>query len=175
MINWKTIGILTDKIILGTDGISNQDPQKKSRAILKNEDGKFAVIYEKNSDTHTLPGGSLEPCENEVSALIREIHEETGCTCDTIEPLGIVHENRYHANTTRMTCYFVVHTKTRQGILHLTEEEIKLGTTVKWCSLKEMIQLINKVECETNQRKFQRARDMAAISEYLKINHIINN
>ena len=175
MINWKTIGELTDKNILGTDGISNQDPKKKSRAILKNESGKYAVIYEKNSDTYALPGGSLEPGENEVSALIREVHEETGCTCDTIEPLGIVKENRYHANITRLSYYFVVHTKTQQGTVHLTDEESKLGTTVKWCSLKEMVQLLDRVEHETNQRKFQQARDMAAISEYLKINHLINN
>ena len=40
VVDWKIIGELTDKIVLGTEGLSNKEPRKKSRAILINEDVK---------------------------------------------------------------------------------------------------------------------------------------
>lgn len=97
-------------------------------------------MCERETNVCALPGGSIEPGEDEKSAIIREIYEETGFSCDTTKPLGIICENRYHADTTRLSYYFVVHTKSQQSSLHLTEEECKLGTTVKWCSINEMIQ-----------------------------------
>lgn len=166
MNKWRIIGELTDKNVLGTDGLSSKEPRKTSRAILINEDGKYAVMYAKKFNLHSLPGGGIDNGEDEVSALVREIFEETGCTCDTIEPLGIVSENRYHADFTSVSYYFVVTTKTIQSVLHLTDAEEENGTTLKWCSLDEMLHLIKDIEHETNQRKFLQARDLAALNEY---------
>lgn len=167
-IGWKIIGNLTDKNVLGTDGLSCNPPRKKSRAILVNEDDKIAVIYEKESNYHALPGGGIEHGEDEVSALIREIAEETGCLCDDIEPLGVVYENRYHADTTHLSYFFVVHTKNTQAELHLTDEEVTIGTTMKWCSIDEAWKLINNNSPDTYQKRFLQARDLAALNEYIK-------
>lgn len=166
MYEWKIIGELTDKNVLGTDGLSNKKPRKTSRAILINEDGMYAVMYAKKFNLHSLPGGGIDDEEDEVSALIREIFEETGCTCDAIEPLGIVSENRYHADFTSLSYYFVVKTKTKQNVLHLTDVEVENGTILKWCSLDEMLHLIGDIEHETKQRKFLQARDLSAIIEF---------
>lgn len=167
MINkWKIIGELTDKNVIGTDGLSNKAPRKTSRAILINEEGKYAVMYSKKFNLHSLPGGGIDNGEDEVSALVREIFEETGCTCDAIEPLGIVFENRYHADFTSISYYFMVKTKTIQNVLHLTDAEVENGVILKWCSLDEMFHLIKDIEHETNQRKFLQARDLAALNEY---------
>ncbi len=166
MISWKLIGELTDKIVLGTDGLSEKEPRKTSRAILVNKDGKYAVMYASKFNLHSLPGGGIDNGEDEVSALVREVFEETGCTCDDMKPLGIVSENRYHADFTSISYYFVVKTNTIQNKLHLTEAEIENGTILKWCSLDEMIHLIKDIEHETNQRKFLQARDLLALNEY---------
>lgn len=166
-IEWKIIGELTDKSILGTDGASGNPPRKKSRAILINSDGKIAIMYEKESRFYALPGGGIEYGEDEESALVREIAEETGCVCDSIEPLGIVHENRFHADTTHVSYFFVVHTKTHEAIPYLTEEEVALGTTLKWCSIDEALQLIQKNEINTKQKRFLQARDLVALNEYI--------
>ncbi len=165
---WKMIGQLTDKNVLGTDGLSAKEPRRTSRAILINQDGQYAVMYAKKFNLHSLPGGGIDNGESEVSALVREVFEETGCTCDSIEPLGIVSENRYHADFTSLSYYFVVHTKTKQAILHLTDAEIENGTTLKWCSFNELYSLIKDIEHETNQRKFLQARDLLALEEYQK-------
>lgn len=166
MNEWKLIGTLTDKDILGTDGLSTKEPRRTSRAILINADGQYAVMYAKKFNLHSLPGGGIDNGENEFSALAREVLEETGCICDHIERLGIVSENRFHADFTSLSYYFVVHTKTRQTVLHLTDAEIENGTILKWCSLGELYSLIQDVVHETNQRKFLQARDLLALNEY---------
>ena len=171
-IAWKTIGKLTDQEVLGTDGLSNKAPRKKTRAILINTDGNIAVMCEKKTACHALPGGGIEPGEDEESALVREIAEETGCVCDRIEPLGIVYENRYHADTTHLSYFFVVHTNTKDATAHLTDEEVALGTTLKWCSPEEALQLIQSNDSNTKQRRFLQARDLMALNAYI---HSVQN
>ena len=166
---WDIIGELTDKNVLGLEGMSKKEPRRTARAIVKNGEGLYAVLYAKKFDLYSLPGGGIEDGENEVSTLIREMEEETGCTCDTIEQLGVVSENRCHQDYTTLSYYFVVHTKTKKYELHLTELEKENGTILKWCSLEELIHLIQDVEHETNQRKFLQARDMVALTEYRKL------
>ena len=166
MNEWKLIGTLTDKCVLGTDGLSAKEPRRTSRAILVNDEGQYAVMYAEKFNLHSLPGGGIDIGEDEFSTLVREVSEETGCVCDSVEPLGIVSENRYHADFTSLSYYFVVHTKTKQAVLHLTDAEIENGTILKWCSLGELYSLIQDVVHETNQRKFLQARDLLALNEY---------
>jgi len=168
-IEWKCIGELTDKNVLGTDGLSTKKPRKTSRAILINKDGHYAVMYAGKFNLHSLPGGGIDDGENEISALKREICEETGCTCDVIEPLGYISENRYHADFTSISYYFIVHTYTKPAMPHLTESEVENETLLKWCSFYEMYHLINDIKHTTNQRKFLQARDMLALDEYKKV------
>ena len=168
LIPWNLIAELTDKNVLGLEGMSSKIPRKTSRALVINEEDNCAVMYAEKFNLYSLPGGGIEEGENEVSALIREIYEETGCTCNSIEQLGVVSENRNHQDYTTLSYYFVVHTKTKSSDLHLTEAEIENGTTVKWFSLEETIHRIKDVEHETTQRKFLQARDVAALMEYCK-------
>lgn len=165
---WNLIAELTDKTVLGLDGMSNKLPRKTSRALVINEDGNCAVIYAEKFNLFSLPGGGIEEGEDEITTLIREIYEETGCTCDSIEQLGMVSENRNHQDYTTLSYYFVVHTKTQSADLHLTQAEIEDGTCVNWLSLEETIHRIRDVEHETNQRKFLQARDLAALAEYCR-------
>lgn len=165
---WNLIAELTDKTVLGLEGMSSKAPRKTARALVINEDGNCAVMYAEKFNLYSLPGGGIEEGEDEVSTLIREIYEETGCTCDSIEQLGMVSENRNHQDYTTLSYYFVVHTTTKKSDLHLTETEIENGTSVKWLSLEETIHRIRDVEHETTQRKFLQARDVAALMEYCK-------
>ncbi|MBQ8040829.1 MAG: NUDIX domain-containing protein [Lachnospiraceae bacterium] len=165
---WNLIAELTDKNVLGLDGMSNKVPRKTSRAIVMNEDGKYAVMYAEKFNLYSLPGGGIEEGEDEISTLIREIYEETGCICDFVEQLGIVSENRNHQDYTTLSYYFVVHTKTKTSDTHLTEAEIENGTSVKWFSLEETLHRIRDAEHETTQRKFLQARDLAALTEYCR-------
>ena len=115
-----------------------------------------------------MPGGGIEEKEDEFTALKREILEETGCTCDNIEQLGIVYENRFHQDYTSCSYYFAVNTGSLGERTCLTEKEIENGTGVQWCTFEELIHLIRDRVHDTTQRRFIQARDMAALDEYCK-------
>lgn len=168
-VEWKMIGELTDKTVLGIDGLSDKAPRKKSRAILINEYGQMALMHEKKTNLYALPGGAIEAGEDELSALVREVSEETGCLCDEIAPLGMIYENRFHADTTHLSYFFVVRTKGERTAPRLTDEEAELGTTLKWCSLEEAVRLIKDVDHDTRQKKFLQARDLLALNEYIRV------
>ena len=165
---WKLIKELTDKNVLGTDGMveSPSRTRQTSRAIVIDKDGLYAVMYAAKFGLHSLPGGGMEEGESPETALRREILEETGCSCDIIEPLGTIAENRFHANYTALSYYFVVKCTSEKAYPQLTQAELDTGTELKWCSFDEMLHLIKDCEHTTNQRKFLQARDIAALEEY---------
>ena len=162
----KTICELNDKIILGQDGMSDKVPRLTARAIVKNQDGLYAVMYSDKFKLHSLPGGGVEEGEDVLTALRREIYEETGCICDEIKELGIVEENWASLDYTQINYYFVVTTTHTPGENHLTESEQASRTVVQWYTFDEMVQLINEQEFDRVQGKYLKARDVAALKEY---------
>ena len=165
----KQICELNDKIILGRDGLSSMAPRLTARAIVKNQDGLYAVMYADKFKLHSLPGGGVEDGEDVLTALRREVYEETGCVCDEIQELGIVAENRARLDYTQINYYFVVTTTHTPGENHLTEEEQDSRTIVKWETFDEMVRLINEQEFDRVQGKYLKARDVAALREYAKL------
>ena len=69
---WNLIAELTDKNVLGLDGMSNKAPRKTSRALVINEEGNCAVMYAEKFNLYSLPGGGIEEGEDEISTLIRD-------------------------------------------------------------------------------------------------------
>ena len=162
----KQICELNDRIILGTDGMSTKAPRITARAVVKNQDGLYAVMYAEKFKLHSLPGGGVEDGEDVQTALRREVYEETGCVCDEIQELGIVAENRASLDYTQINYYFVVTTSHTPGENHLTEAEQDSRTVVEWHTFDEMVRLINEQEFDRVQGKYLKARDVVALREY---------
>lgn len=162
----KLICELNDKIVLGMDGMSTKSPRITARAIVKRQDGLYAVMYADKFKLHSLPGGGVEDGEDVLAALRREVYEETGCICDEVQALGIVSENRASLDYTQINYYFVVTTTHAPSENHLTEAELASRTVVKWESYGEMVRLINEQEFERVQGKYLKARDVAALRAY---------
>ena len=162
----KTICELNDKIILGQDGKSDKAPRLTARAIVKNQSGMYAVMYSDKFKLYSLPGGGVEDGEDVLTALRREIYEETGCVCDEIKELGIVAENRASLDYTQINYYYVVTTTHKPGENHLTESEQASRTVVQWHTFGEMVRLINEQEFDRVQGKYLKARDVAALEAY---------
>ena len=164
----KQICELNDKIVLGTEGLSTKAPRITARAIVKNQDGLYAVMYADKFKLHSLPGGGVEDGEDVLTALRREVYEETGCVCDEIQELGIVAENRASLDYTQINHYFVVTITHAPGENHLTEAEQNSRTILKWVTWDEMVRLINEQEFDRVQGKYLKARDVVALREYSK-------
>ncbi len=162
----KLICELNDKMILGQDGRSNKAPRLTARAIVKNQDGLYAVMYADKFKLHSLPAGGVEDGEDVLTALRREVYEETGCVCDEIKGLGIVAENRASLDYTQINYYYVVTTTHQPGENHLTEAEQANHTEVQWHPFDEMVRLIQEQEFDRVQGKYLKARDVAALKEY---------
>lgn len=162
----ECIGLITDKDVLGADGMSNAVPRYRASAIVENSEGFYAVMYSHKFDFYSLPGGGIEKGESLRDALIREISEETGCFCDYIEELGYVEENRKYCDYRQITYFYVVKTKTVGRNPNLTDAEVGNQTEVQWHPLEEAERLILTQKCETAQRKFLKAREINALSAY---------
>jgi ADP-ribose pyrophosphatase YjhB (NUDIX family) len=162
----KLIAELNDQVILGTGGLSTREPRITARAIVRNPEGLYAVMYAEKFGLHSLPGGGVERGEDVLAALRREVYEETGCLCDQICELGMVTENRASLDYTQVNYYFLVTTTHILMENHLTESEQASRTVVKWVSQDEMFRLITHQEFDRVQGKYLKARDMAALREY---------
>ncbi len=161
----KLLRRITDKEILGQEGLSNAKPRLTARAILRHH-GQIAVMYAGKFGLYSLPGGGVEEGETVIAALNREIVEETGCSCDSIQELGYVEENRAHCDYTQISYYYVVDTACDSLHPALTETEVKNQTIVAWHSLDEAYRLIASPVHTNPQRKYLQARDLAAMDAY---------
>lgn len=157
---------LTDEDVLGTPGLSAAKPRITARAIVLSPAGRCAVMYAAKFGIHTLPGGGVEEEESIEEALLREITEETGCTIARYEPLGYVEENRFHADYTQISYYYIVHTEDEALHPHLTATEAANGTTAMWCTLDDAFERISTPVFERPQGKFLQARDVAALTAF---------
>lgn len=165
----KLLADLNDMNMLGLTGTSTAKPRLTARAVLRRDDGLFAVMHVGKYDIYILPGGGVDEGESIEEALHREIAEETGCACRDIRPLGYVRENRAHADYTQQSYYFAVQTNGPEADLQLTDVEKSNGSELQWHTLENLLHLIGDPVHEVRQRVYLQARDMAALKEYIRI------
>ena len=164
----KLLCTLNDKRILGREGLSRKAPRLAARGILRDGDGLYALIYSANWGLYSLPGGGVEEGEDLLAALKRELLEETGCLCSDVREVGIVEESRAREDFTQTNYYFSATAARASGGPRLTEAERANGAEVQWHTFEKLVKLISAQEFDRIQRKYIKARDMAALEEYAR-------
>lgn len=164
----KLINEITDKDIIGTEGLSQTQPRLTARAFLFNKDRYIAVMYAKKFSLYSIPGGGIEEGEDIIDAVKRELLEETGCKCEVIGEVGYVYENRAHCDYTTISYYYIAKVTCNYGKSFLTQDEINNGTGVEWYSINDAFRLIATPCHETIQRKFIQRRDMCAFEALIE-------
>lgn len=116
-----------------------------ARAVIF-RDGKLAVIYSRKNGFCKFPGGGIEAGEDNVTAMIREVMEETGLTVkpETVREFGYVHriqKGRTEAVFIQDNYYYFCETEDTQKSPSLSPEETDEGFVPMFIELREAIRI----------------------------------
>ncbi len=165
----KIIAKLNDENVLGQPGMSDAIPRIAARGIIRDSRGLYALMFLRKFGLYSLPGGGHEDGETLEETLMREMLEEVGCVCENIREVGIVEENRFCHDYTQINNYYAADAAS-VSTTNFTEEEKRRGTELQWHTFDELYRLIDaENDIATDQRKYIRARDLAALEEYKKM------
>ena len=131
-----------------------------SRGIIF-RDGKIAVIYSRRDKYCKLPGGGIEEGEDEVTAMIREVREETGLIAkpETVREFGYVHriqKGKHEPVFIQDNYYYICDAEDRQESPVLTEEEICEDFVPAFMELDEVIAINEEYARRKNNTMIER-------------------
>lgn len=108
--------------------------------------GKLAAIYSQRNGFYKIPGGGIEPGEDSISAMIREVKEEIGYTVipASVREFGYVHriqKGRHEPVFIQDNYYYLCDVEDAQGETAFSEQEKKEGFIPVWVDLTEAIRV----------------------------------
>lgn len=135
-----------------------------ARAILFDDDGRVALVYEHTYDHYKLPGGNIEHNETVEQAVQREVMEEVGCKMKNLQYLGVVYSHLKKYNEDCWQHYFMAQVDGEIGESKWVDEEELHGCSIVWCA--NIDEAISKVQLGTSEEYvhlFERARELAGL------------
>lgn len=167
MISNKTIKTITDTDL----GLSAKSPgvskstRTGARAILFDESGRVALVYEHSYDHYKLPGGCVEVGEDVEQALRREVKEEVGARVKNLRYLGVVRSYLSRYNEDCNQHYYTAEVDDELGESAWIDEEELHGCSVVWC--RDLADAAAKVQGASSREYvhlFERARELAGLA-----------
>lgn len=111
-------------------------------AIIK--DDKLLMVNICNNGFYCLPGGHIHLGEDSLTAIEREINEEVGITCKSIQLISLT-ENFFKVKRGRMheVCYFYLiepneELETKDYEIVENDEGVMKPLQFKWCPLNQL-------------------------------------
>lgn len=148
--------------------------QFSTRAIVL-DGNKILLLYTKRYDDYSLPGGKLDPNEDIIVGLKRELNEETGATnIHDIKEFGVFEEYRpsykdkYDAIHLISYCYNCK-INSQLGDTNLESYEINNGMEVQWMDIDKAISY-NKNTFKNSPNKGLSIEREIYLLELIKIN-----
>lgn len=143
-------------------------------------EGKLLMI-EDNFGEVKLPGGGIDPDEDDYHALVREVKEETGYNVklETIVPFGEIEEKRLSTHEPmiwhQFSRLYFCDVYPEQGLCDYTENEKRHGFRQVLYTMDEALEknrkMLNKEGAKAwNQREY---KTLLLIKEYLEGNKLI--
>ena len=130
------------------------------------KDGKLLLSFESLTGQWMIPGGGLEPGEDELTCCAREVEEETGLI---VQPSDCALEiDEYYESFKWINRYFFCEV-TGKTEVNLTEREKEVGMEPRWLQLGETIRMLSKhpsdadtdeVRCGMYRREYTALREL---------------
>ena len=122
---------------------------------------KVALLKVGKHGYYKLPGGGIEPGEDRLAALKREVLEEVGREVEIGEELGEIVEYKNEGGEKQTSYCYLARVSGAQKAVAFTEKEIANDFSVVWvASLTEAIALVERAAPENYIGKFIRKRDL---------------
>lgn len=128
---------------LTPDDVAHLTPRIGVRAVLKHGN-EFVIIYHRNWDVYTLPGGGVEMGETLEDALHREMLEETGYHVRILKKTLTITE--YYKDSVWEHHMFLCETTGSPEALALTDLELAAGHEVQHISHADLLTLFSTHE-----------------------------
>lgn len=103
-----------------------------ARAVVFDAHGRIALLHVAKNAYHKLPGGGIDPGEDVLTALRREMLEEIGCDIAEIQEIGEITEYRDEWGLTQVSYFYRASVDGQPGTPDFTEEEVADGFEVVW-------------------------------------------
>jgi len=152
-----------------------------SRAILKDSEGKIALVTHKHEVRFwQLPGGGLEEGETEEEALSRECKEEAGCNISIIKKIGEGREFRDDLSKVYISHVYLTEVAGEKEEPLGDKKDQQYGMEVRWETPEEALRILTdlrktliekKLMNEYNRRFFNEAN--IRVLEYTVENKIL--
>lgn len=123
--------------------LDNPSIRYAARSIVLNDDGCVAVFHKKNKNEYKLPGGGVEPGEDKIEALKREVLEEAGCDVEILDYLGETIEEKSKTNFLQISYVYLTKVIENKHQLFLTQKEMDEGGEILWLNLDTAYEKVN--------------------------------
>jgi len=138
-----------------------------ARAILFDQMSRIALMHVSNYNYYKLPGGGIDPGEDVITTLKRELLEEVGAnSIEVISEIGQVNEYRDDWDMKSEHCGFIA--KLTGEIIEpsRTEKEIEHGYETVWVKgIDEAIALVGSGRPTEYGQDFEKLRELTFLKE----------
>lgn len=141
------------------------------RAILHNpSSNKIALLHVAKGDYLKLPGGGIEGDEEHLTAVTREIMEETGCK--VLPVIDFLAQSEEWRNDLHQISYCYMAKLTEDtGSSELTEMEASEGLTHRWESPQDALDAMKEIQPVSELGRFIKERDSFFVETFLAQGH----
>ena len=171
--------------LLFTMDAQNYDPAgtKFSRPSVRGvilRDGKLAMVHAREHDFYKFPGGGMEPGEDKLETLIREVREESGMTVirGSIRPYGRVYRiEKGHPEDVfeQENYYYFCDVEDAVGAQELDAYERREGFTLEWVAPAEVVRRNRALTQDSGYLYWRMAQREARVAEMLEEELAVSN
>ncbi|MBB6671020.1 NUDIX domain-containing protein [Cohnella nanjingensis] len=141
--------------------------RQASRGVLTRESSQIAMMQWSHPPLYKLPGGGVEAGEDEETAFLREIKEETGFDAEIVLELGYIEEHKARNRYMQRSHCFIAKASDSAEAPALTDKEILLGMRLRWMTIEEALLRLRELQrrSEDYSTRFMLARDLTIVEQ----------